>query len=1114
MSDTSPCEEEHLMHAEVKSSVNLTALACISKEDWIVDSGASKHMIASTHPGLTLQTSASPHKVRFADNSCVQAVGSGEVSVPCIPTQKVTGMVMPFEVNLLSTRQLAVEHGIVSVFWADGGVLFTPAGDVVATLEVKNDLYVLSGPRASVSLNCRSEGSLEIEVNQTHLCKGHMSPASLAAQFQKSEALIRSVLKCESCTRARMTTKRCRRLKKPEYSTKRPLAHVSTDTVHAGVQGINGEAFFVTVLDEASGYIWTLPVRAKSEVAELLVQLLHREMKQGLEILRLQTDGGSEFSKLENFIATEGISHRVTPRYEHNANGPVESANRRITEKACSLMLDSQLPAAFWPYAVRYAAMIYNHLELHNRSTATPASLLYGKSLDQRKFHRFGAKCEVFIPNELRQHKFSPHSATGVFLGLDHDGYAMEVYVLDEDRVIRSRSVKVFPEIVPEKTRQSIFSDLDSSDQWLPDSEGNCDHNLQEFEGNDLPMDSKGNLDHEVKEFEGNDLPLIDAQEEETSSDALSEKGNQEPVEEGRRRSSRITEYTRMKLQSTAAEEIALLMDIGDEREQDFPASIEPRSWKEAIKNPKWMTSMQEEYKSLLELNSWEMVKPDPNKPTLKSLWVYKVKDDGRFKSRLTINGKYHVCHDTYASVGSKTALRMMVSLAASTGLHLAHYDIKNAFLYGALEEDEYVQMKQPEGMPKILDDQGNEMVCLVKKSLYGLKNAPRIWQQHLESTLTEYGFVKSSVEEGLWYNCMKGLRLWLYVDDIVTSAINSVELDSLFQFLRGRYSIKNLGLPTRVLGIQFEYCGDGILLHQSDYANKITSFIDRDLSRVPISERLNVDLEKEASLDIEDHDLYRHIVGALLYLVVSTRPDLSYSVSSLSKYSAHPTVNCLKAAVRCLKYVKCTYSVGIFYSYQKDWSLYGFSDTDHAADSDRISRYAYNAFLGSHQVSWTSKSLPEHTLSSCESELYGANFLGVELLFLGKLQAEMLLCRPLRAEDQVVTPSLLVDNASTVNLFSRPGYRTVTRHIEIKNLWIIEKCIKGKIHGRWIKGELNIADLGTKPLDRVRMYQLMHLGGMRRLVKESECSLVKTMSDSALVALLFNALSQELKKK
>jgi len=324
-----------------------------------------------------------------------------------------------------------------------------------------------------------------------------------------------------------------------------------------------------------------------------------------------------------------------------------------------------------------------------------------------------------------------------------------------------------------------------------------------------------------------------------------------------------------------------------------------------------------------------------------------------------------------------------------------------------------------------------------------------------------------------------------------------------MFLKLSNIFKIKDLGRPARILGIELTYFPDGLLLHQSEYAAKISEWCMQE-SKVPIQCKLEV-LQCEVQLNKEDHELYRKLVGSLLYLVVSTRPDLAYVSSVLGKHVSRPTRSCLDAARRTMEYVKGTSTVGLWYGAQDGWNLQGFTDTDHCSESDRMSRYCYILRMGEHTVAWTSKSLPDRSLSSTESELYGANYCGMELLYLGKMQAELLLSRALEADDIPIVPLMLIDNASTVKLLCSRDYKHATRHIEIRNLWVIYKCQEHKLIGQWISGELNISDQGTKPLARVRLYTLMHNTGMRRLITgvlegNAQSQRISNLSESALV--------------
>ena len=243
------------------------------------------------------------------------------------------------------------------------------------------------------------------------------------------------------------------------------------------------------------------------------------------------------------------------------------------------------------------------------------------------------------------------------------------------------------------------------------------------------------------------------------------------------------------------------------------------------------------------------------------------------------------------------------------------------------------------------------------------------------------------------------------------------------------------------------EYLDSGILLHQATYSEKITKDCPT-FSRVPMTHTLEVsNLQGESlggtRLNKQEHDLYRKMVGSLLYLVVGTRPDLAYAVSVLGQHVSCPTDSCLKMAVQVLGYAKTTIGVGLFYERNQDkWNLVGCSDTDHCSDTNLISRFSYVFMLGKHTIMWKSKKLDMRTLSSCESELFGGTYTTVDLLYAGKLQSEILLGRRLIGMDKPLVPELKIDNKSTVKVVNTGTYHSVVRHIDIRNLWLIDKVM------------------------------------------------------------------------
>jgi hypothetical protein len=133
---------------------------------------------------------------------------------------------------------------------------------------------------------------------------------------------------------------------------------------------------------------------------------------------------------------------------------------------------------------------------------------------------------------------------------------------------------------------------------------------------------------------------------------------------------------------------------------------------------------MQEEYKSLLENQTWDLVPLPSGRKIFTCRWVYGTKSavDGqinRYKAGIFAKGFQQVhgidYDETFSPIAKMDSIRLALSIAASKGWEVHQMDMKNAFLHGDLSEEIY--MEQPQGFM-----QDSSLVCRLKKSLYGLK--------------------------------------------------------------------------------------------------------------------------------------------------------------------------------------------------------------------------------------------------------------------------------------------------------------------------------------------------------------------------------------------------------
>ncbi|KAK4390220.1 Retrovirus-related Pol polyprotein from transposon RE2 [Sesamum angolense] len=175
--------------------------------------------------------------------------------------------------------------------------------------------------------------------------------------------------------------------------------------------------------------------------------------------------------------------------------------------------------------------------------------------------------------------------------------------------------------------------------------------------------------------------------------------------------------------------------------------------------------------------------------------WIYKIKlrPDGtieRCKARLVAKGFSQVegidYNDCFAPVAKTVTVRLFLAVAAGRGWPLHHLDVNNAFLHGSL--DEVIYMDAPEGY-KIPPGQ----VCRLKKSLYGLKQASRQWNQEFTNKIKAYGFIQSSHDHCLFVkgSGLQLIALLVYVDDILVTAPTEILIQEVKGYLDRLFSIK-----------------------------------------------------------------------------------------------------------------------------------------------------------------------------------------------------------------------------------------------------------------------------------------------------------------------------------
>ena len=290
---------------------------------------------------------------------------------------------------------------------------------------------------------------------------------------------------------------------------------------------------------------------------------------------------------------------------------------------------------------------------------------------------------------------------------------------------------------------------------------------------------------------------------------------------------------------------------------------------------------MHDEMASMYHNGVWDLVElPDGCRP-IGCKWVFKTKRDARgqverYKARLVAKGfsqREGIDYtETYSPVSTKDSFRIIMALVAHFNLELHQMDVKTAFLNGSLSEDVY--MVQPDGF---VETGTENMVCKLKRSIYGLKQASRQWYLKFHDIVTSYGFQENAVDQCIYLRVSgsKYIILGLYVDDILLAANDTNLLLETKQMLSCSFDMKDLGEAHYVLGIEILRDRSRRILGLSQ-----KTYIDRILQRfnlqscapgkAPISKGDKISKSQCPDNDVDKARMqtvpYASVVGSLMY--------------------------------------------------------------------------------------------------------------------------------------------------------------------------------------------------------------------------------------------------------
>jgi len=596
-------------HMLLKCDADHVANVCMhEKNNWIVDSGASSHM--TPHRDILTNCKESTTCTITAANSeklSVKAVGNSCIKLNDMQVEVKNVLLVPkLSTNLLSVSKI-VEMGNSVTFNKNGCTVYNSENEIIVTCGQQDGVYKFSGEEIKSFVAMKSEN----EAMMWHRRFGHINYQSLVKMknglvdgmnFENDESAIKS---CDVCPQGKQCVLP---FEKSSRKTTEILQLIHSDL--AGpmeTQSVGKAKYLLTFIDDFSRKVFVYFLSSKNEVFSKFVEFkkfIENQTDKKIKVLR--SDNGGEYvtNQMDSFCKESGILHQKTTAFTPQQNGVAERMNRSLIEKAKCLLFDAKLPKMYWAEAVNHASYLINR-SLASAHGEIPNEVFFNIKVNVSDLKLFGTKCWVLVPKKKRL-KWDKNSLQLIFLGYDQFTKGFRCVDIKTRKMTISRNVK-FMEADTDKCAE--FS-LDE-----PETEG---HILNEEDGEDTS-------DSERQELE----------EQQTPKDEVVV--NPPPVAPKQAKGSRIPEpkpvpaVTRSKTKagtpsfaSLAIIDENFTVKCTEENHMNDPLTVSELN---ARKDRElWKAAMTDEFESLIEKNTWDLVPLPPQKRVVRSKWLFKTK--------------------------------------------------------------------------------------------------------------------------------------------------------------------------------------------------------------------------------------------------------------------------------------------------------------------------------------------------------------------------------------------------------------------------------------------------------------------------------------------------------
>ncbi|SGZ16041.1 BQ5605_C029g10723 [Microbotryum silenes-dioicae] len=1060
---------------------------------FVVDSGATTHMVTDRSLFTTYRQTAHTKIGGIAGG--ITAIGMGDMAFVAKTGHPIT-LRGVLHVNLLSVSRLCNTDPVRLAFTSDGQA-------IAHGTRVNDGLYLLDADHTRCLLDGFGAGYSDKDVEE-FVCNACLGSKGHRLPFPDSEL--------HSPERLGLVHSDVLLFPTPSLTGKRYLVTFLDD---------HSRKLWAYAIDHKSNVFPTF----QTWLADV-------ELETNARLRVLRTDNGGEYrsNAFTEFCKSKGIRRQYSIPYTPQQNGHAERVNLSIVEGVLALLADAHLPATFWDEAAAYFVYCKNRCSHSALAKQTPEFVWNGQVTTATALHPFGCTAWLTVAPDLRS-KLDPKAARVIFTGYDLASKAFRFFDHSINKIVLGRNATfldddfpglpvttpvdvddtdrqfVIPTDTPApavKTRtplvRSAHMDVSSS---LDDSAMSAVDVAPGYTGGSL-LNSTGTRSLSSPSLSPFSSPATSSAREPSlndSDDPLDLLSSNTAVRLNLMDVHRSDDDT-LEMQAPAVDPVEQPSDDNSPDEIDFLShhhcafiatenddptleaiepvksiTSDPQTWRKAMSSDErdiWAQAAAAEFTAMRDNFKVFTIEPcsalPPGATIVTSKFVWKTKRDARGdvtgrKARLVAQGNRQRnginFSETFPPVARFSSIRCLLALSAANGYHVHQADIDKAYLHGELDHD--IWMTTPRGF-----DFPSDKVLRLRRSIYGLKQAGRIWNCHIDTSLRNLGYKATGTDHCIYSridNQQRPHYIALYVDDLLIVSPGLDEIKRVISGLEQQYGVKRLGPAEYILGIQIRCLDDGsIALSQERYIMDVLARFHFDTTTrgttVPMTPGLSLTAIPGPGTE-RIRSWYLQAIGSLLYISLGTRPDIAFALSYLSRFANNPGRRHWIAVKHVLRYLCATYRNELLYARgpAKVTGVVGYSDANWGACVDTsISTMRYIFYLAGAAVSWSSKRQTRVADSTTDAEYLALLHAGKEAIYLTQLLSELHV-------SPIAAAHIFTDNEAAAAVVHDPVRTSGTRHIRLREHFVRDMVNRGDISLSHVGTANMVADVFTKAL-------------------------------------------------